>query len=164
MNDSWSRGGLVHIMTSAAMLVFLYGCATGNGAHRPSVFERLQLADSHYARGERQEARALYREILERDPDNAPVEFRLGVLEYARGDLEAALRHFERVRTLDPGHRRSAYNISVIHLQRAHLSLRRYLAVVDADNGRSEVPGEDPAALRNVLREIETFRVGADIR
>jgi predicted O-linked N-acetylglucosamine transferase (SPINDLY family) len=64
--------------------------------------ERLAQAYAHHQAGRLDEARAGYREVLERDPRSFDAAHMLGVIALQRQSPEEALGHFERASNLDP--------------------------------------------------------------
>jgi predicted O-linked N-acetylglucosamine transferase (SPINDLY family) len=69
---------------------------------RRGAAERLAQAYAHHQAGRLDEARAGYREVLERDPRSFDAAHMLGVIALQRQSAEEALGHFERASNLDP--------------------------------------------------------------
>jgi tetratricopeptide (TPR) repeat protein len=69
---------------------------------------RLRLAEEALKDGDRKEAEANCRRVLQRDPKNARAHFLLGVLAFEDNDLKASLDHLSRA-AQSPTSRRRAY-------------------------------------------------------
>ena len=86
------RGDLTDALTH-------FKAAAAADPDRPAV--QLELASVLEAQDRRQEAEAVYRRIIEREPENSPARARLGRMALDRREWVAALTHFEAASAKD---------------------------------------------------------------
>lgn len=98
-----------------------------------NLYARSSLAHAHMARGDNDQARAMYEEVLRTRPDIAQVHVNLGVIAAAKGEHERAIRHYQDGLAINPASF-EAYN----NLSAALLEMKR--------------PREAAAALQEALR------------
>lgn len=160
MNGPRTVAGPLLAASLAMLLLATSGCATRTApqAREDSTLHRLDAADRAYESGDWKSAAGGYRQVLEADPDNVHVRFRLGVLAYHRGDIDEALRHFERVREIDPEHAGAVYNCAVLKLQQAHRAVARFLALSEHAVIDSDESPDRAARLRPVFEALDRFR------
>jgi tetratricopeptide (TPR) repeat protein len=77
-----------------------------------SVAVKHLLADVHRSLGQWELARALYRQVLEAEPDNGAALLNLGAYYYLKGDFTSAIQTFQKVVTADPKNAAALYNLS----------------------------------------------------
>jgi tetratricopeptide (TPR) repeat protein len=76
---------------------------------------RQLLADLHRVIGQWEEARILYDQVLEREPNNVTALLDLGAYHFRRGDHGNAVRLFQRAAAADPTSAAAYYNLSQAH-------------------------------------------------
>jgi tetratricopeptide (TPR) repeat protein len=98
------------------------------------------VAQLHERQGKLQKAQEIYRELERRDPKNAEVCHRLGVVICRQGDHAAAIEQFQRARRLDP------HSVNVLN----DLGYAYFLAgnFEEAEQTFREALEEDPADQR----------------
>jgi tetratricopeptide (TPR) repeat protein len=65
------------------------------------------------------EAKAELQSAIEAEPNNADLYFNLGYLNEELGDQQAAIDAYKKALEVDPKHKNSAFNLAVIHYNRA---------------------------------------------
>jgi tetratricopeptide (TPR) repeat protein len=70
------------------------------------------LADVHRSLNQWDVARSLYRQVLEKEPENTAALINLGAYFYLKGDFGQAIQHFQKVATVDPTSAVAHYNLS----------------------------------------------------
>ena len=70
------------------------------------------LADVHRSLNQWDVARSLYRQVLEKEPENTAALMNLGAYYYLKGDFGQAIQHFQKVATVDPKNPAAQYNLS----------------------------------------------------
>ncbi|HET9227803.1 MAG TPA: tetratricopeptide repeat protein [Thermoanaerobaculia bacterium] len=70
------------------------------------------LADVHRSLNQWDVARSLYRQVLEKEPENTAALMNLGAYYYLKGDFGQAIQHFQKVATVDPKNAAAQYNLS----------------------------------------------------
>jgi tetratricopeptide (TPR) repeat protein len=113
------RGGRVtQVVAAVALLVAL---AAGAGAvtyalreDKPSVETMLAAGLAAQRQGDPDTARSIYRQVLERDDDNAIAHFNLGVIAQAAGDPGTALREYDAAIAADPEFADAYYNKAIL--------------------------------------------------
>jgi predicted O-linked N-acetylglucosamine transferase (SPINDLY family) len=113
----------------------------------------LSLAQACTARGDRDQAIALYTEVIQLAPEKALAYYKRGNLLKDRGQLEAALADYDRAITLDPGYAYALCNRGVV-LSR----LARFEAALDSYDRAIVLTPDDALAHFNradVLRELQ---------
>lgn len=123
--------------------------------HRPAAFALAELARRD---GRLDEASALYRRLLERDPDDLTARLGLARLLTARGDLRAAEGHWEILRQARPQVTEIAVEAAVVQaglgrFDEATTRLRRLI-----DEGDGPRPASERAAVLHALGTLHTER------
>lgn len=77
-----------------------------------SVAVKQLLADFHRSLNQWELARPLYREVLAKEPDNAPVLINLGAYFFLKGDFNGAIQNFQKAAEKDPNNAAAHYNLS----------------------------------------------------
>lgn len=77
-----------------------------------SVAVKQLLADVHRSLNQWELARALYRQVLEKEPDNTSALLNLGVYAFLKGDFNGAIQSFQKVASVDPRNAAAQYNLS----------------------------------------------------
>lgn len=77
-----------------------------------SVAVKHLLADVHRSLNQWDLARSLYRQVLEKEPENTAALMNLGAYFYLKGDFGQAIQHFQKVATVDPANAAAQYNLS----------------------------------------------------
>lgn len=77
-----------------------------------SVATKHLLADVHRLLGQWEEARALYREVLESEPNNHAATLNIGCYHYLKRDFGPAIESFRKVVTDDPKNVAGYFNLS----------------------------------------------------
>lgn len=111
--------------------VLLSGCAAPGslneaGPMATEVLSEWKRADRFYARGEFLKARDSYQVVLEREPDNNDVLFRLANIAYYMQDREEARELYARVVDSGLNDPQLFYNRAALNLTEAYNDLARY--------------------------------------
>jgi tetratricopeptide (TPR) repeat protein len=77
-----------------------------------SVAVKHLLADVHRSLNQWEIARALYRQVLEKEPDNTAALINLGVYAFGKGDFNGAIQSFQKAAAVDPRSAAAQYNLS----------------------------------------------------
>jgi len=77
-----------------------------------SVAVKQLLADVHRSLNQWELARALYKQVLEKEPDNTSALLNLGVYAFLKGDFNGAIQSFQKVTSVDPRNAAAQYNLS----------------------------------------------------
>jgi tetratricopeptide (TPR) repeat protein len=77
-----------------------------------SVAVKQLLADVHRSLNQWELARALYRQVLEKEPDNTSALLNLGAYAFLKGDFNGAIQSFQKVASADPHNAAAQYNLS----------------------------------------------------
>lgn len=70
------------------------------------------LADVHRSLNQWEIARSLYRQVLEKEPDNTAALMNLGAYFFLKGDFGNAIGNFQKVATVDPMNAAAQFNLS----------------------------------------------------
>ncbi|HVG08287.1 MAG TPA: tetratricopeptide repeat protein [Thermoanaerobaculia bacterium] len=70
------------------------------------------LADVHRSLNQWDVARSLYRQVLEKEPENTSALMNLGAYFFLKGDFGSAIQHFQKVATVDPQSSAAQFNLS----------------------------------------------------
>ncbi|MES1241106.1 MAG: tetratricopeptide repeat protein [Acidobacteriota bacterium] len=70
------------------------------------------LADVHRSLNQWEVARSLYRQVLEKEPENTAALMNLGAYFFLKGDFGNAIQNFQKVATVDPGNAAAQFNLS----------------------------------------------------
>jgi len=70
------------------------------------------LADVHQSLNQWDVARSLYRQVLEKEPENTSALMNLGAYFFLKGDFGSAIQHFQKVVTVDPQNAAAQFNLS----------------------------------------------------
>lgn len=70
------------------------------------------LADVHRSLNQWEIARSLYRQVLEKEPENTAVLMNLGAYFFLKGDFGNAIQNFQKVATVDPKNAAAQFNLS----------------------------------------------------
>jgi Tfp pilus assembly protein PilF len=77
-----------------------------------SVAVKHLLADVHRSLNQWELARALYRQVLEVEPNNATALLNLGDYSFIKGDFSSAIQNFQSAAAADPQNAAAQYNLS----------------------------------------------------
>ena len=77
-----------------------------------SVAVKHLLADVHRSLNQWELARALYRQVLEKEPDNTAALINLGVYAFVKGDFNGAIQSFQKAASIDPRSAAAQYDLS----------------------------------------------------
>ena len=77
-----------------------------------SVAVKHLLADVHRSLNQWELARALYRQVLEKEPDNTAALINLGVYAFLKGDFNGAIQSFQKAASIDPRSAAAQYDLS----------------------------------------------------
>lgn len=77
-----------------------------------SVAVQHLLADVHRSLNQWDLARSLYRQVLEKEPENTAALINLGAYSFLKGDFDGAIQSFQKAATADPGNAAAQYNLS----------------------------------------------------
>ncbi len=77
-----------------------------------SVAVKHLLADVHRSLNQWELARALYRQVLEKEPDNTAALINLGVYAFVKGDFNGAIQSFQKAASVDPRSAAAQFNLS----------------------------------------------------
>jgi len=70
------------------------------------------LADVHRSLNQWDQAQSLYRQVLDKEPNNSAAEINLGAYSFLKGDFGSAIQHFQKVATNDPKSAAAQFNLS----------------------------------------------------
>lgn len=70
------------------------------------------LGDVHRSLNQWEVARSLYRQVLEKEPENASALMNLGAYFFLKGDFGNAIQNFQKVATVDPNNAAAQFNLS----------------------------------------------------
>jgi tetratricopeptide (TPR) repeat protein len=73
------------------------------------------LADVHRTLGQWELARTLYRQVLEKEPNNAAALLNIGVHFFHKGDFSNAIQHFRKAASADPASAAALFNLSLAY-------------------------------------------------
>jgi Flp pilus assembly protein TadD len=110
-----------------------------------NLYAQSLLAHAHMARGENEQAQAMYEEVLRHRSDIAEVHVNLGVIAAAKGDYPGAIQHYQDGIAVD-GRSFEAYN----DLAAALLETGRSKEAVAALTQALQLKPQDPDALFNL--------------
>ena len=113
--------------------LFLLGCAVTLET-ASTAQEALQSADSVYASGQWQAARAAYEDALRHDPDNATLWLRLANIDQHEGRWDDAQKNYRRVLELTPKDQRAHYNLAVLYLTQAEQHFQYFSALSEPES------------------------------
>jgi tetratricopeptide (TPR) repeat protein len=82
-----------------------------------SVAVKHLLADVHRSLNQWELARALYRQVLEAEPNNVTAQLNLGAYAFLKGDFSSAIQSFQKVAATDPQNAAAQYNLSQAYSQ-----------------------------------------------
>jgi tetratricopeptide (TPR) repeat protein len=82
-----------------------------------SVAVKHLLADVHRSLNQWDLARALYRQVLEAEPNNVTAQLNLGAYAFLKGDFSSAIQSFQKVAATDPQNAAAQYNLSQAYSQ-----------------------------------------------
>lgn len=106
----------VHAMESLEQRRLYGGLFTDLGALRALLPEspavKHLLADVHRSLNQWEVARSLYRQVLEKEPENTSALMNLGAYFFLKGDFANAIQHFQKVATVDPANAAAQFNLS----------------------------------------------------
>ena len=109
-------------------ILTLVGCA-GHGTH-PSVAEgnppavaSREEAKIAYVAGDMPHAAALYQALVEAQPDDAELWYRLGNARFRQQQTDEAVAAYERAIQLRPDYARALYNLGVVRLKQAQSAM-----------------------------------------
>ena len=77
-----------------------------------SVAVKHLLADVHRSLNQWELARALYRQVLEKEPDNTSALINLGAYAFLKGDFNGAIQSFQKAAAVDPRSAAAQYDLS----------------------------------------------------
>jgi tetratricopeptide (TPR) repeat protein len=77
-----------------------------------SIAVKHLLADVHRSLNQWELARALYRQVLEKEPDNTAALINLGAYAYLKGDFNGAIQSFQKAAAVDPRSAAAQYDLS----------------------------------------------------
>ncbi|HSS51242.1 MAG TPA: tetratricopeptide repeat protein [Thermoanaerobaculia bacterium] len=77
-----------------------------------SVAVKHLLADVHRSLNQWELARVLYRQVLEKEPDNTAALINLGDYAFLKGDFNGAIQSFQKAAAVDPRSAAAQYNLS----------------------------------------------------
>ena len=106
----------VHAMESLEQHRLYGGLFTDLGALRALLPESAAvkhlLGDVHRSLNQWEVARSLYRQVLEKEPENTSALMNLGAYYFLKGDFASAIQHFQKVATVDPQNAAAQFNLS----------------------------------------------------
>lgn len=70
------------------------------------------LADVHRSLNQWEVARSLYRQVLEKEPENTAALMNLGAYFFLKGDFGNAIQNFQKVATIEPSNAAAQFNLS----------------------------------------------------
>jgi tetratricopeptide (TPR) repeat protein len=77
-----------------------------------SIAVKHLLADVHRSLNQWELARTLYRQVLEKEPDNTAALINLGAYAYLKGDFNGAIQSFSKAAAVDPRSAAAQYDLS----------------------------------------------------
>lgn len=136
------------------LLVLLAASATVRAA---SLEDQLFLAADAYYRGLDSRAEGAFRDVLEREPDNAYALARLGVLLAEKGDLDGAETSLRKALDVSPDNLFALKWLGIAALRRGQPdeAARRFQAMLGADPGNAQA-----TAWQGILRLVANDPAG----
>jgi tetratricopeptide (TPR) repeat protein len=126
------------------------GCSMSAQRKQDGEFlRRVVVADRNYQRGELDQARQEYEQVLAAKPDYVAAHTRLGAIAYKQGDNETAAEQFQKVLAKDQRNAQARYNLALVRLDDARQLLRQYL---ELQPGASE-----SERIRALMSQLEQF-------
>jgi tetratricopeptide (TPR) repeat protein len=143
-------------MNRSWILIVLCLAACSSGPPRQAAPVRdlvaaLGAADILYRKGDYPAAERAYGDALAIDPNSVEANIRLGVIAHQQGQYARAEEHFNQVLLSDPRNATAAYNMAVMHVERAHELFKRYLQV-------SSTKAAERPAVYELQRAMQEFR------
>jgi predicted O-linked N-acetylglucosamine transferase (SPINDLY family) len=92
------------------------------GPQEMPIPQALQLANSCLQSAQVHEAEHIYRQIVSKNPDNAPAYSMLGILAGQSGNPDRAIRLTQKAIRLEPNTARFHYNLGIIYKEQGRLS------------------------------------------
>lgn len=102
------------IMAKQNVLTILFVILTGNllpAAPAPSDQAVWQQANDYYAQKQYDSAARYYKQLLEKHPDNAALQYNAGNASYRLNQVGLAVLHYEKAAFLDPGNKHITDNL-----------------------------------------------------
>jgi tetratricopeptide (TPR) repeat protein len=131
----------------AMLLISCTACSTlGLSSNTQSSSEKLREADTLYASGQLNGARALYAEIVDLHPEYSYAWFRLGNTSARQDSPEEAIAQYEEAVRLYGGDQRYWYNLALAHVQ---LAKKRAKTALDRN------PYVDNSAIEQLISQID---------
>ncbi|MEG4088553.1 tetratricopeptide repeat protein [Microcoleus sp. Pol12B4] len=97
--------------------------AIATGGDNPVVLEDLLRQAEHLMEtGDREEAIALYEQIISIEPNCVQARINFGFLKQEKGELEAAIPHYQEALAIDPNIPQTAYNLAKIFEEQGQVS------------------------------------------
>lgn len=115
-------------------------------------------AESHMERGEYQEARKIYNNILSRDPNNAKAYNKLGVILAREGNAEEAKTHFIKALKLNPRMSSAASNLGNVYFEAQDLEkAKEYYEKAIALDPENPIPYNNLAVIYKRSKDIDKY-------
>ncbi|HHV83826.1 MAG TPA: tetratricopeptide repeat protein [Tepidanaerobacter syntrophicus] len=120
--------------------------------------ELMMEAEKHLERGEYEEARHIYEQIINDEPDNAKAYNKLGVIAAYEKNNEEAEAYFKKALELDPKLSSAASNLGNIFFEKEELEKARecYEKAIDLDPD-NPIPYNNLAVIYKKQKEIDKF-------
>ncbi|HHY70980.1 MAG TPA: tetratricopeptide repeat protein [Thermoanaerobacterales bacterium] len=115
-------------------------------------------AESYMQRGEYQQARKIYNDILARDPNNAKAYNKLGVILAREGNVEQARVHFINALKLNPRLSSAASNLGNIYFEARDLEkAKEYYEKAIALDPENPIPYNNLAVIYKQSKDIDKY-------
>jgi predicted O-linked N-acetylglucosamine transferase (SPINDLY family) len=123
-----------------------------------------QLAVEHHTANRLDEAEAIYRDALERDPNDAVALHLLGVLTHQKGDFAGSVELLERAIAVNPQYSEASYALGQIYMRDGQLGLaaRAYSRVLQLNSGNFSALKNLGDALKGLGRIEESLACFAE--
>lgn len=120
--------------------------------------ELMMEAEKHLERGEYEEARRIYEQIVNNEPNNAKAYNKLGVIAAYEKNNEEAEAYFKKALELDPKLSSAASNLGNIFFEKEELEKARecYEKAIDLDPD-NPIPYNNLAVIYKKQKEIDKF-------
>ncbi|MEJ2670010.1 MAG: tetratricopeptide repeat protein [Gammaproteobacteria bacterium] len=118
--------------------------------------QQLDQADRLYRSGHFAQAEQAYLVLLNSNPAQSIVHYRLGNIAFKKGEHKVAADHFQQAIKLAPNDAKAHYNLAVAYLSLAELHLKNYSGTLSRD--------ADTSKITRLLREINKFAMNKSVQ
>jgi len=160
MSDSFCTTGRSRLLLAFVVTSLLAGAGAGCASVRHQVSQwtpsgkrhtetKFNIAQLHERQGKLREAQATYLEIFEKDPKNATVCHRLGVVACRMGESDRAIDYLQQARKLDPSRTQILNDLGYALFLEDRLDEAEAILKVAAENSPN-----DPRVINNLAMVV----------